>query len=94
MNLIGDLRLVILIYYSDSKSHRKQNKFDLRDDHINVEGSPNRSLQHLNCVGCANIKKVVIPASTHCKSLSNLSLSANIQEVNLACFNLTTLNLG
>lgn len=80
---------------SNSEPHSKQSKSDLRDDQINVEGSPNRSLQHINCVGCVNIIKVVIPASAQCMNLSslNLSLSANIQEVNLACFNLTTLNL-
>ena len=27
--------------YSDSEPYRKQNKSDLRDDQINVEGSPN-----------------------------------------------------
>jgi len=82
--------------YSDSEPHRKQTKSDLRDDQIHVKGSPTRSLQHLNCVGCANVKRVVIPASAHCMSLSslNLSLSANIQEVNLTCFNLATLNLS
>jgi len=82
--------------YVDSEPHRKQNKSDLRDDKINVKGNPNRSLQHLNCVGCANIKRVVIPASAQCMNLSslNLSLSANIQEVNLVCFNLITLNLS
>ena len=39
--------------YSDSELHRKQKKSDLRDDQIHVEGSPKRSLQHLNYVGYA-----------------------------------------
>lgn len=56
---------------------------------------PDRLLQNLNCVGCPNIKKVVIPAVARCLHLSslNLSLSANLKEVDVACFNLGFLNL-
>eukprot|EP00249_Psilotum_nudum_P018798 c26967_g1_i1 orf=641-4252(-) len=54
------------------------------------------ALQQLNCVGCPNIKKVVIPSSAGCVHLSslNLSLSSNVNEVRLSCYNLTSLNLS
>ncbi|XP_010261912.1 PREDICTED: F-box/LRR-repeat protein 15-like [Nelumbo nucifera] len=57
---------------------------------------PDRLLQNLNCVGCPNIKKVVIPPRARCFHLSslNLSLSANLKEVDVACFNLSFLNLS
>ncbi|KAF5179226.1 F-box/LRR-repeat protein [Thalictrum thalictroides] len=56
----------------------------------------NRLLQNLNCVGCPNIKKVVIPLEARCVHLStlNLSLSANLKEVDIACVNLSFLNLS
>lgn len=56
---------------------------------------PNRLLQNLNCVGCSNIRKVLIPPMARCFHLSslNLSLSSNLKEVDLACFNLCFLNL-
>ncbi|PON73101.1 F-box domain containing protein [Parasponia andersonii] len=56
----------------------------------------NRLLQNLNCVGCPNIKKVLIPPAARCCHLSslNLSLSANLKEVDLACSNLCFLNLS
>ncbi|KAL5995318.1 F-box/LRR-repeat protein 15 [Asimina triloba] len=55
-----------------------------------------RLLQNLNCVGCQNIKKVVIPPMARCFHLTllNLSLSNNLKEVDLACFNLSFLNLS
>lgn len=54
-----------------------------------------RLLQSLNCVGCPNIKKVVIPPTARCVHLSllNLSLSSNLKEVDLSCCNLFILNL-
>ncbi|KAL5698344.1 F-box/LRR-repeat protein 15 [Ranunculus cassubicifolius] len=57
---------------------------------------PNRLLQNLNCVGCPNIKQVVIPIAARCVHLSslNLSLSANLKEVDIACLNLSFLNLS
>ncbi|GMI89366.1 SLOW MOTION [Hibiscus trionum] len=57
---------------------------------------PNRLLQNLNCVGCPNIRKVLIPPAACCFHLSslNLSLSANLKEVDLACYNLSFLNLS
>lgn len=56
---------------------------------------PSRLLQNLNCVGCPNIRKVLIPPQAHCFQLSslNLSLSVNLREVDLACSNLCFLNL-
>ncbi|XP_076926828.1 F-box/LRR-repeat protein 15-like [Bidens hawaiensis] len=53
-------------------------------------------LQNLNCVGCPNIKKVVIPQLARFSHLSslNLSLSANLKDVDLACSNLCFLNLS
>ncbi|XP_058079503.1 F-box/LRR-repeat protein 15-like isoform X2 [Magnolia sinica] len=67
----------------------------LPNDHDLIE-HPDRLLQNLNCVGCQNIKKVVIPPMARCFHLSslNLSLSANLKEVDLACFNLSFLNLS
>ncbi|KAL5559537.1 hypothetical protein UlMin_035748 [Ulmus minor] len=64
-------------------------------DHEEMQ-QPNRLLQNLNCVGCANIKKVLIPPAARCFHLSslNLSLSANLKEVDLACLNLCFLNLS
>ena len=64
------------------------------DDHELIE-QPNRLLQNLNCVGCQNIKKVLIPPMARCTHLSslNLSLSANLKEVDVACYNLCFLNL-
>lgn len=66
--------------------------------HENIHESidqPNRLLQNLNCVGCPNIRKVFIPPQARCFHLSslNLSLSANLKEVDVACFNLCFLNL-
>lgn len=67
----------------------------LCDIHFSDKHLANRFLQNLNCVGCPNIKKVMIPM-TRCFLLSslNLSLSANLKEVNVACSNLSSLNLS
>ncbi|KAL4571153.1 hypothetical protein LXL04_017904 [Taraxacum kok-saghyz] len=57
---------------------------------------PERLLQNLNCVGCPNVKKVLIPSVarfTHLSSL-NISLSSNLKEVDVACLNLCFLNLS
>ncbi|CAN7132772.1 unnamed protein product [Brassica rapa subsp. narinosa] len=53
-------------------------------------------LQNLNCVGCPNIRKVLIPAAARFDHLSslNLSLCVNLKEVDLACSNLVLLNLS
>ncbi|KAG5045081.1 hypothetical protein AAZX31_06G051600 [Glycine max] len=55
-----------------------------------------RLLQNLNCVGCPNIRKVVIPLRANCFHLLflNLSLSANLKEVDVTCLNLCFLNLS
>ncbi|CAM8919727.1 unnamed protein product [Rhodiola kirilowii] len=55
-----------------------------------------RLLQNLNCVGCQSIRKVHIPPAAQCSFLSslNLSLSANLKEVDLTCSNLCILNLS
>ncbi|XP_059644394.1 F-box/LRR-repeat protein 15 isoform X2 [Cornus florida] len=65
------------------------------DIHVMLE-QPNRLLQNLNCVGCPNIKKVLIPPMARCLHLSslNVSLSANLKEVDIACINLCFLNLS
>ncbi|CAK9317590.1 unnamed protein product [Citrullus colocynthis] len=57
---------------------------------------PNRLLQNLNCVGCQNIRKVLIPPAARCFHLSslNLSLSSNLKEVDVSCYNLCFLNLS
>ncbi|KAG7545257.1 F-box domain [Arabidopsis suecica] len=56
----------------------------------------NRLLQNLNCVGCPNIRKVLIPPAARFYHLStlNLSLSVNLKEVDLSCSNLVLLNLS
>ncbi|CAH8320941.1 unnamed protein product [Eruca vesicaria subsp. sativa] len=56
----------------------------------------NRLLQNLNCVGCPNIRNVLIPSAARFYHLSslNLSLSVNLKEVDLACSNLVLLNLS
>ncbi|KAA8546239.1 hypothetical protein F0562_003022 [Nyssa sinensis] len=76
------------IYGSSDLS--SQDDFDLTIE------QPNRLLQNLNCVGCPNIKKVLIPPVARCFHLSslNLSLSANLKEVDVACFHLCFLNLS
>lgn len=77
-------------YSVDFPSQKNDDVIDLR-----VEQQPNRLLQNLNCVGCPNIKKVLIPSMARCFHLSslNLSLSSNLKEVDVACFNLCFLNL-
>ncbi|KAL9273818.1 F-box/LRR-repeat protein 15-like protein, partial [Drosera capensis] len=57
---------------------------------------PHRLLEHLNCVGCQNIKKVFIPPMACWEQLSylNLSLSTNLKEVDITCSNLCFLNLS
>lgn len=54
-----------------------------------------RLLEVLNCTGCPNIKKVVIPSMANFLNLSkiNLNLSTNLKEVDLTCSNLHLLNL-
>lgn len=65
------------------------------NNHVSSE-QPTRLLQNLNCVGCPNIRKVFIPSTAHCSHLLylNLSLSANLKEVDVACLNLCWLNLS
>ncbi|KAJ8750940.1 hypothetical protein K2173_016121 [Erythroxylum novogranatense] len=67
-----------------------------RDDASGPGEQPNRLLQNLNCVGCPNIRKVFIPPIARCVHLSslNLSLSANLKEVDITCFRLCVLNLS
>ncbi|KAG6608338.1 F-box/LRR-repeat protein 15, partial [Cucurbita argyrosperma subsp. sororia] len=66
------------------------------DDIEKPVAQPNRLLQNLNCVGCQNIRKVLIPPAARCFHLSslNLSLSANLKEVDVSCYNLCFLNLS
>ncbi|KAI4377016.1 hypothetical protein MLD38_014712 [Melastoma candidum] len=61
-----------------------------------LEDPPERSLQSLLCVGCPNIRKVHIPPAARCCHLLilNLSLSANLKEVDISCLNLSVLNLS
>lgn len=70
----------------------------IASSHENVHVSseqPIRLLENLNCVGCQNIRKVFIPSTAHCSHLLslNLSLSAHLKEVDVACLNLSWLNL-
>jgi len=66
------------------------------EDRIDIFSYPGRLLETLNCVGCPNIKKVVIPRSAQCFHLSklNLHLSANLKEVDISCPKLNSLNLS
>ncbi|XP_071696472.1 F-box/LRR-repeat protein 15-like [Rutidosis leptorrhynchoides] len=73
------------------------NRLYLSEDDASLRAEqPQRFLQILNCVGCPNIKKVLIPSVAHFSHLSslNISLSANLKEVDVACFNLCFLNLS
>ncbi|XVE53839.1 hypothetical protein DITRI_Ditri03aG0034200 [Diplodiscus trichospermus] len=76
-------------------SHDGSSMFSFENINEPIEQA-NRLLQNLNCVGCPNIRKVLIPPAARCFHLSslNLSLSANLKEVDLACFNLSFLNLS
>ncbi|KAG8375758.1 hypothetical protein BUALT_Bualt10G0133600 [Buddleja alternifolia] len=67
-----------------------------RQSEISIKDQPGRLLQNLNCVGCPNIKKVVIPPTARCFHLTslNLSLSSNLKEVDISCCNLFFLNLS
>ncbi|KAI7733408.1 hypothetical protein M8C21_023274, partial [Ambrosia artemisiifolia] len=67
-----------------------------RDFDLDFDRQPHLLLQTLNCVGCPNVKKVVIPQLARFSHLSslNLSLSANLKDVDLACSNLCFLNLS
>ncbi|KAL2237229.1 F-box/LRR-repeat protein 15-like isoform X2 [Sesamum indicum] len=67
-----------------------------RENGLPSKDQPSRLLQNLNCVGCPNIKKVVIPPTARCFHLSslNLSLSSNLKEVDISCCNLFFLNLS
>ncbi|KAK8654784.1 hypothetical protein V6N13_107383 [Hibiscus sabdariffa] len=75
--------------------HNGSSMFSFENINEPIE-QPNRLLQNLNCVGCPNIRKVLIPPAACCFHLSslNLSLSANLKEVDLACYNLSFLNLS
>uniref|UniRef100_A0A1D1XY69 F-box/LRR-repeat protein 15 n=1 Tax=Anthurium amnicola TaxID=1678845 RepID=A0A1D1XY69_9ARAE len=57
---------------------------------------PGHLIESLNCVGCRNIRRVLIPQSACCFHLShlNVSLAANLKEVYLSCPKLYYLNLS
>ncbi|XP_022750044.1 F-box/LRR-repeat protein 15-like isoform X2 [Durio zibethinus] len=76
-------------------AHNGSSMFSFENINEPVEQA-NRLLQNLNCVGCPNIRKVLIPPTARCFHLSslNLSLSGNLKEVDLVCFNLSFLNLS
>uniref|UniRef100_A0A0D9XJD5 F-box domain-containing protein n=1 Tax=Leersia perrieri TaxID=77586 RepID=A0A0D9XJD5_9ORYZ len=61
-----------------------------------ISDKSGRLLEVLNCTGCPNIKKVIIPSMATYLHLSkiNLNLSTNLKEVDLKCSNLYTLNLS
>lgn len=60
-----------------------------------TDKQPERLLEILNCVGCPNIRKVLIPPPAQCFHLTslNVSLSVNLKEVDISCLNLCFLNL-
>ncbi|XP_044969313.1 F-box/LRR-repeat protein 15 isoform X2 [Hordeum vulgare subsp. vulgare] len=66
------------------------------DNTKEIKESMDCRLEVLNCTGCPNIKKVVIPSTANYLNLSkiNLNLSANLKEVDLKCYNLYNLNLS
>ncbi|MCL7033267.1 hypothetical protein MKW94_010275 [Papaver nudicaule] len=82
--------------WGSSLSELSSSNIPLSTENERPTEQPDRLLQNLNCVGCSNIKKVVIPEIARCFHLSslNLSLSANLREVDVACFNLSFLNLS
>ncbi|XP_020104020.1 F-box/LRR-repeat protein 15 isoform X2 [Ananas comosus] len=53
-------------------------------------------LEVLNCTGCPNVKKILIPSTANCLYLSklNFNLSTSLKEVDLTCISLCTLNLS
>ncbi|XWS26471.1 hypothetical protein CRYUN_Cryun26dG0035300 [Craigia yunnanensis] len=81
--------------FESLSAHNGSSMFSFENINEPVEQA-NRLLQNLNCVGCPNIRKVLIPPAACCFHLSslNLSLSANLKEVDLACYNLSILNLS
>ncbi|XP_073129455.1 F-box/LRR-repeat protein 15 [Henckelia pumila] len=84
----SDKRSVVDTLYGSFETHSENAPFQ--------KDQTNRLLQNLNCVGCPNIRKVVIPPAAGCFHLSllNLSLSSNLKEVDLSCCNLFFLNLS
>ncbi|GJZ77636.1 F-box/LRR-repeat protein 15 [Tanacetum coccineum] len=83
--------------WSFSVAHPYLSMMPSEDDPLPFHAEqPQRFLQNLNCVGCPNIKKVLIPSAAHFSHLSslNMSLSANLKEVDVACSNLCFLNLS
>ncbi|KAL6642953.1 hypothetical protein ACP70R_021134 [Stipagrostis hirtigluma subsp. patula] len=101
VNLNGCTNLQELVCGSDDRS-----SVDMPIDFCTPRSEPvmseaiiersGRLLEVLNCTGCPNIKKVVIPSVANYLHLSkiNLNLSTNLKEVNLTCSNLYTLNLS
>lgn len=71
-------------------------RFSVDHLYLSEDNQPQHFLQNLNCVGCPNIKKVLIPSVARFSHLSslNISLSAYLKEVDLACVNLCFLNLS
>jgi hypothetical protein len=100
VNLNGCTNLQELVWRSDDRS-----SIDMPVDLCPPDSAPIRSkessersgrlLEVLNCTGCLNIKKVIIPSKANYLHLSkiNLNLSTNLKEVDLTCSNLYTLNL-
>lgn len=78
--------MIVDICPSSSVSMENEDAVPVKTEHL---------LEILNCIGCPNIKKIAITSSARCFHLSklNLNLSTNLKEVNLACFNLNSLNL-
>ncbi|XWS70186.1 hypothetical protein CRYUN_Cryun03dG0027200 [Craigia yunnanensis] len=64
--------------------------------HVSLNGCINMHDLNWGSTGCPNIRKVLILPAARCFHLSSLdlSLSANLKEVDLACFNLSFLNLS
>ncbi|KAG8091312.1 hypothetical protein GUJ93_ZPchr0012g20512 [Zizania palustris] len=101
VNLNGCTNLYQLVCGSDDCS-----PVDMPVDVCHSDSAPLRSeeisersdrlLEVLNCTGCPNIKKVIIPSMATYLRLSkiNLNLSTNLKEVDLTCSNLYTLNLS
>jgi hypothetical protein len=80
------INMPVDVYPSDSAAEKTKD----------TNGRPEYLLEVLNCTGCPNIKKVVIPSMANYLNLSkiNLNLSTNLKEVDLKCSNLYSLNLS
>lgn len=80
----------------NSKDGQHKSQVAVDEGSLSGNVASTHSLQHLNCVGCSNMRRVEILEATgfHDLSSSNFSLSSNLKEAWFDCPFLTTLNLS